>query len=111
MDDRLRAWYWIETAFPLEYAAETMAGEQSTGTFTRVPGETDALRERHAARVERIVERECVNSPSLPGAGTPKNGPLLYRRAEVTLSWRSAPAGTGSWCPSNGDVRLAKLRR
>jgi ribulose-bisphosphate carboxylase large chain len=87
MDDRLRARYWIETAFPLEYAAETMAGEQSTGTFTRVPGETDALRERHAARVERIIERECVNSPSLPGAGTPKNGPLLYRRAEVTLSW------------------------
>ena len=45
-----------------------MAGEQSTGTFTRVPGETDELRERHAARVEQIDERESVTTPSLPGA-------------------------------------------
>jgi ribulose-bisphosphate carboxylase large chain len=87
MDERLCARYWIETAFPLEYAAATMAGEQSTGTFTRVPGETDELRERHGARVEQIVEKETTKTPSLPGAGAPKNGPLLYRRAEVTLSW------------------------
>lgn len=89
MSDRIVARYWIETAFPLEQAAAIMAGEQSTGTFTRVPGETDELRERHAACVEHISEREPTASPSLPGAGLPKNlsGEPVYRRAEVTLSW------------------------
>ena len=46
MSDRIHASYWIETAFPLQQAAEIMAGEQSTGTFVRVPGETDELRRR-----------------------------------------------------------------
>src|SRR5438045_3630529 len=89
MDERVCATYWIETAFPLEHAAEVMAGEQSTGTFLRVPGETDELREAHAARVESLVELESVTAPSLPGAGLPKNlsGPPVYRRAEVRLSW------------------------
>ena len=41
--------YMVETPLPVEAAAATMAGEQSTGTFTRVPGETDDLRERFAA--------------------------------------------------------------
>jgi ribulose-bisphosphate carboxylase large chain len=36
--------------------AEVMAGEQSCGTFTRVEGETDALRARARAWVESIVE-------------------------------------------------------
>ena len=93
MDDRLYARYWIETAFPLQFAVETMAGEQSTGTFTRVPGETDELRERHAARVERIDEQESVKSPSLPGASVPAGAPPVYRRAEVTLSWPMANMG------------------
>ena len=53
---RVLASYWIETAFPLEDAAASMAGEQSTGTFVRVPGETDELREAHAAKVEEIVD-------------------------------------------------------
>src|SRR5436305_220 len=65
----IKARYWIETAFPLEYAAEMMAGEQSSGTFVRVPGETDELRRDHAARLERIRELDCVSQPSLPGAG------------------------------------------
>ncbi len=88
-DERVQARYWIETAYPLQQAAEIMAGEQSTGTFVRVPGETDELRQRHAARVESIEERESVTSPSLPGAGAPKPGGShpVYRRAEVTLSW------------------------
>jgi hypothetical protein len=46
LEQRVFASYWIETAFPLEDAAATMAGEQSTGTFVRVPGETDELRTR-----------------------------------------------------------------
>src|SRR5581483_6070562 len=83
----IRARYFVETAFPLEQAAATMAGEQSTGTFLRVPGETDELRERFAARVESISEQEQVREPSLPGAGVPKNWDGVRRTAEVTLVW------------------------
>src|SRR5580698_3593746 len=89
MSDRIYASYWIETAFPLQQAAEMMAGEQSTGTFVRVPGETDELRAAHAAHVEEIRELEPAARPSLPGAGCPRNdgSPPVYRRAEVELSW------------------------
>src|ERR1700744_3955928 len=85
--DRIYARYFIETAFPLAEAAATMAGEQSTGTFLRVPGETDELREQYAARVESIEEGESVGAPSLPGAGTPPNWDGIRRTAEVVLSW------------------------
>jgi ribulose-bisphosphate carboxylase large chain len=85
--ERIYARYWIETAFPLADAAVTMAGEQSTGTFLRVPGETDALRERYAARVESIVEGEPAGAPSLPGPGVPARWDGVRRTAEVVLSW------------------------
>src|SRR5688572_3688636 len=86
---RIVARYWIETAFPVEQAVEVLAGEQSSGTFVKVPGETPELRERHAARVERIVELDSSSTPSLPGAGVPKgvNGSALYRRADIAISW------------------------
>lgn len=84
---RITATYWIETAFPLAQAAATMAGEQSTGTFVRVPGETDELREAHAARVEELVELGEVAAPSLPGSGLPKSGDATRRAARVVLSW------------------------
>ena len=73
-----------------------MAGEQSTGTFIRVPGETDALREQYAARVEDIFELRTVDAPSLPGSGLPKGpvGPVVRRTAEVTLSWPLESMGT-----------------
>jgi ribulose-bisphosphate carboxylase large chain len=85
--DRIVATYWIETAYPLDEAAATMAGEQSTGTFLRVPGETDELREQFAATVEKITELETVQTPSLPGSGLPRNWDKQRRTAEVILSW------------------------
>lgn len=87
MAERIYARYWIESAFPLAQAAATMAGEQSTGTFLRVPGETDELRERYAARVESIEEGAPAAAPSLPGSGVPKNWDGVRHTAEVTLSW------------------------
>src|SRR6185312_14338279 len=93
--DRIKARYWIETAYPLEAAAAIMAGEQSTGTFVRVPGETDELREHYAAHVEEIAELGTVDAPSLPGSGLPRghSGPVVRRTAEVTLSWPLANMG------------------
>ena len=85
--DRILATYRIETAHPLEFAAEVMAGEQSCGTFVRVPGETDELRANHAARVERITELETVDTPSLPYSKPPKNHDGKFKRAEVVASF------------------------
>ena len=90
---RIIATYRIETAHPLERAAEIMAGEQSCGTFVRVPGETDELRAHHAARVERITELEAVGTPSLPFSKPPKNHDGKFKRAEVVLSFPLANMG------------------
>ena len=91
--DRIIATYRIETAQPLARAAEIMAGEQSCGTFVRVPGETDELRANHAARVERITELEVVDVPSLPYSKPPKNHDGKFKRAEVVLSFPLANMG------------------
>ena len=61
-----------------------MAGESSSGTFVRLPGETDALRERFRARVESVEELASVPSASLPTRGT-HGGP--FRRARIVVSW------------------------
>ena len=86
---RIEADYLIETAFDLREAAEAMAGEQSSGTFVPVPGETPELKERAAARIEALeVLDEVVAQPSLPGSASPKNmTEPTRRRAFVTLSW------------------------
>ena len=88
MTNRIHADYWIETAFPIDAAVEVMAGEQSSGTFTKVAGETPELKERSGARVESIEELETVSEPSLPGAGVPRGeASPRWRRAKVELSW------------------------
>lgn len=91
MSDRITARYWIETPLPLEQAAATLAGEQSTGTFVKVPGETVELTANHAARVEAIDALDTVSESSLPGGLTPADG--RYRRAYVTVSWPLANVG------------------
>jgi ribulose-bisphosphate carboxylase large chain len=82
--NRILATYWIETPGPVQKAVEAMAGEQSCGTFIRVPGETDELRARFGAKVERIAELETVDRPSLPGS---RPSSARYRRATVVLSF------------------------
>jgi ribulose-bisphosphate carboxylase large chain len=86
-DERIIAEYLVETPLTLEAAAEAMAGEQSTGTFTRVPGETDQLRERFAARVESIHPLEPCSQPSLPGAAPTANADSTYQRGSVRISF------------------------
>src|SRR3990172_1746692 len=60
--EAIRATYYLEAAGSLDAAAAQLAGEQSTGTFVRVPGETEAIRDRHAARVVSIEELEPYTS-------------------------------------------------
>lgn len=85
MSLRLEADYLIETALDPAKAAEVMAGEQSSGTFVKVPGETAELKERSAARVERLELMESVGAASLPG--TRNSDQQDIKRAKVTLSW------------------------
>jgi ribulose-bisphosphate carboxylase large chain len=88
MTERVLATYHIETAFPLENAAAAMAGEQSSGTFVSIPGETADLVEHHGAQVVSIRKFGEVEVPSLPGARNPKQtGQALYQQAEVVLSF------------------------
>jgi ribulose-bisphosphate carboxylase large chain len=95
-NERFTATYLIETSHTPEHAAEVMAGEQSSGTFVRVPGETDELRELHAGRVERVTLMDTVDTPSLPGSRPPKDArlPLHYRRAEVVISFPALNVGS-----------------
>ncbi len=94
-DDRIIARYRIETALPVEQAAEMIAGEQSSGTFLPVPGETEELKARARARVVDVKLLETVDTPGLPGSRKPKGaaGPVKYQRAEITLSFPMANVG------------------
>lgn len=86
--DRLSATYLIETPYPIDKAVEVLAGEQSTGTFVRLPGETERIRQLHRATVEKIRELDTTSTPALPGAKVPDGlQNVSYRRAEVTISF------------------------
>jgi ribulose-bisphosphate carboxylase large chain len=84
--ERIEADYFVETAYDVRKAVEAMAGEQSSGTFVPVPGETPELKARSAARVESLEVLGEAGRPSLPGSGAPHgSGPRLTAR--TTLSW------------------------
>lgn len=94
MSERVVAKYLMESAFPIEQAADVVGGEQSSGTFVQVPGETEDLRQRFRARVENVQIVETVDEPSLQGGATPKDWNGKYTRAEVTLSFSLENMGT-----------------
>lgn len=82
--ERIFATYLIETPLAVEKAAAILAGEQSSGTFVEVPGETEELKKRFSARVEKITPLETVNEPSLPSR---RSATGKFQRAEVVVSW------------------------
>jgi ribulose-bisphosphate carboxylase large chain len=82
--ERIKATYYIETPMEPAAAAVVLAGEQSSGTFVAVPGETDELKQRFAARVEAVEYIQTVSEPTIPGA-TSISG--KYHRAKITISW------------------------
>lgn len=90
---RIEADYLLETPGDVRRVAEFMAGEQSSGTFVPLPGETPELKARVAAQVTRLeIVDETGVAPSLPSArlAAPDG---KYRRALVTLSWPLATLG------------------
>jgi ribulose-bisphosphate carboxylase large chain len=90
MIQRIVARYWLETGDDPMRAAETIAGEQSSGTFLKLAAETPELKERSGARVEALDILEVVDTPSLPHAMPSKR----YTRCLLTLSWPLENMGT-----------------
>ena len=82
--ERIVATYLVETPHDIDQAAETLAGEQSSGTFVAVPGETDELKSRFAARVESVDYLGKVPNPALPGEAVQDK---MYNRAQIKVSW------------------------
>jgi ribulose-bisphosphate carboxylase large chain len=95
--DCILARYRLETALPLDQTIEMIAGEQSSGTFLPVPGETEELKARARARVLDVTLLETVDAPSLPGGRRPSSAAggdaPSYQRAEFTLSFPLANVG------------------
>lgn len=85
MSERFEADYVMECPGDPAAVAETMAREQSSGTFVPLPEETEDLKARAAARVERLDVLETGMPASLPGAAG--FDPRPCTRARLTLSW------------------------
>ena len=92
-DDRIEADYLLETSGDPRRAADIVAGEQSSGTFVAVPGETPELKARSAARVTALDILDDTAGPrSLPSMGGEREGERVTL-ARITLSWPLATLG------------------
>ena len=82
--------YRLETNGDIEKLAAKIASDQSTGTFTELPNETDEVRARGAATVTNITPLEPADHPSFPDPDS--TGP--YNRADVTIAYPFEAVGT-----------------
>ncbi|MGE3829638.1 MAG: 3-oxo-isoapionate-4-phosphate decarboxylase OiaX [Parvibaculaceae bacterium] len=81
--------YRIETPGSVEALAAKIASDQSTGTFVAVPGETEELKARVAARV--VALRML---PPLPGPSFPTDHPGPFHRGEADIAFPLDAIGT-----------------
>jgi ribulose-bisphosphate carboxylase large chain len=81
--------YLIETQGEPEKLAHKIASDQSTGTFVPVPGETEELKNRVAARVVAMRKLPPVPRPSFP---SDEAGP--FNRAEADIAFPFEAIGT-----------------
>jgi len=89
-----RVRYRVESSVPVAQAAEVIAGEQSSGTFIRLPGETDELRERAAARVTAVRTLAPVLQASLHSAHAERRGQRgPFHRGEIEIAFPVANVG------------------
>lgn len=86
--------YLIETPLDPGSVATMMAGEQSAGTFVRVPGETNELRERHSGKVKSVRVVAEKQQPSLASAYLDRKGVSgPWRQAEVVIEYPEENVG------------------
>lgn len=90
----IEADYSLETTSEVEKTAAIMAGEQSSGTFLSIPGETESLKQKFAATVLSITRlSDHPTQPSLPSTGWKGDGSERVNRALITLRWPAANIG------------------
>jgi 3-oxoisoapionate-4-phosphate decarboxylase len=87
--DAIRVTYLIETPGSPEKLAAKIASDQSTGTFTAVPGETEELKARVAARVVAVRALPASDTPSFPDSD-----PGPFNRAEADIDFPLDAIGT-----------------
>jgi ribulose-bisphosphate carboxylase large chain len=78
----VRCTYYLESEMKPARAAAILAGEQSSGTFVSVPGESAELHERHGAQVVD-VQHLSRRRPSLPS----RTHPEKVNAALVVVEW------------------------
>ncbi|MBB3962676.1 3-oxo-isoapionate-4-phosphate decarboxylase OiaX [Rhizobium metallidurans] len=83
--------YRIETTGSVEAMAAKIASDQSTGTFVPVPGETEELKARVAARVIAIRHLPDAEYPTWPEVA-PGSGPI--HRADADIAFPMDAIGT-----------------
>lgn len=80
--------YFVESTVPSDKVAEIIAGEQSSGTFVTLPGETAQLKERSRARVTRVLPMTASAQPTLHSAVLQRQGlDGPFERAEIEIAF------------------------
>ncbi|MEQ1952143.1 3-oxo-isoapionate-4-phosphate decarboxylase OiaX [Mesorhizobium sp. CN2-181] len=87
-DQQIIVTYRIETPGSVEALAAKIASDQSTGTFVALPGETEELKARVAARVLAVRPLETSATASFPAEGGP------FHRAEADIAFPLDAVGT-----------------
>lgn len=87
----IRLTYRIETPGTVEAMANKIASDQSTGTFVALPGETEALKARVAARVAGIRALPPADRASYPDEA---GGATNFNRADVDIDFPIDAVGT-----------------
>ena len=87
----IRLTYRIETPGDVEALAQKIASDQSTGTFVAVPGETEELKTRVAARVVAVRPLPPADQSSFPGEG---GNAAIFNRGEADIDFPLDAVGT-----------------
>lgn len=86
--------FFVESSYPIERVSEVIAGEQSSGTFISLPGESAELKERSRARVVSIDPLPETTGASLYSEFLSRHNPSdTYYRGEVTIAFPTANIG------------------
>jgi ribulose-bisphosphate carboxylase large chain len=93
--EEFSARFFVESSYPIERVSEVIAGEQSSGTFISLPGESAELKERSRARVVSVKPLAEVSTPSLHSEFLDRRNPSdRFYRGEVTIAFPTANIGT-----------------
>lgn len=87
--EEFTAQFFVESSYPLDKVSEIIAGEQSSGTFIALPGESAELKERSRARVVSITELPPVEVASLYSEFLKRKHPSggKYFRGQIEIAF------------------------